>query len=200
MNNKTSKIIAVIGPPASGKSTLIRSLNKKYKIRPFMEGEEKDLPNFIKNNIDRNIKGLQTILFFHNQYLRQYSEAIKLSHNGEIVLLDNFWLANLFYINIMLKDKEDKLMAEDLIVLTGKILPEPDIVLYLEIADKTIKERIKQRGRKFEKNFLTNALKINKEYYNFFNQKHFKKYLNTSKIIKINSDNHNLNKIGKILT
>lgn len=194
---KEGKIIAVVGGPASGKSSLINQFKKNYKVKIFLEGEEKNLPNYIKKNINKNKNGLQTILFFHNQTIIQYLEALRLKEGGNNVILDTFWLSNLFYLDTMLSDKNEKTLIKNLIKLTNQILPLPDIILYLEADNKTIRGRLYKRGRSFEKNFIRSALKINKAHYDYFNNRKNIEELSQSKIIKINVENFDFHFFAK---
>ncbi len=165
---KKGEIIAVVGAPASGKSFLINEWKKKYDITAFFEGEEKDLPKYIKSNIRLSENGLQTTLYFHNQAVRHYLKALKLKNEEKSVILDTFWLSSLFYLDIVLTNKNEKGLVNDLIQLTLDIFSMPDKIVFLDVSNKTLKERILKRGREFEKNFLNKALKISKAHKEYF--------------------------------
>lgn len=185
------KIIAIIGAPASGKSTLAKMFGKKLKARVFLEGEEQHLPDYIKKNIAQNKNGLQTILYFHNKTVNQYLEALKLKEKGIVTILDTFWFSNIFYLDTMIKDKNERNLLIDLISVTGKLLSLPDVIIYIQAKNETIKQRITDRGRSFEKNFLKNAIQINRDHDKYL------RMLNNAKLIKIKAEEIDINKILK---
>jgi deoxyadenosine/deoxycytidine kinase len=182
MKNSKGKIIAVVGAPATGKSTLVRFLQKEYGFKTILEGEESDVPAFIKDNINQNKNGLQTIIWFHNRLVEQYSKALDTKRKGHTIVLDTFWLSNLFYISTMLKDKNEKNTVINMIKVTEKYFPYPDIIIYLKSDLKTIREWMSKRGRTFEKKLKIQVEIIHKEHEIFFGNK---KILKGAKIIKM---------------
>jgi deoxyadenosine/deoxycytidine kinase len=189
---KIGKIIAVVGAPASGKSTLVSSLAKIRKVRYFLEKEE-ELPGYIKDNIKRNKNGLQTILFFHNRAVDNYIKSIKLKSEGKTVILDTFWLSNLFYLDTMLPNKNERELIKKFVKLIAKFFPMPDSILFLDVSDKILKERLEKRGRKFEKDFLKSAIRISQAHRNYFRN-------NLKKItLTINADKLEPRAIAKII-
>jgi deoxyadenosine/deoxycytidine kinase len=191
------RIISIVGGPASGKSTLIRYFEKNYRVRTFLEGEEGDLPVYIKKNIEKNKNGLQTILFFHNQTVEQYLKALQLKDKRRDVILDTFWVSNLFYLDTMMPDRNEKKLIEDLINLTAKTLPLPDIIIFLKIDNKTLKDRLFGRGRKFERDFLEGAKQISKSHNDYFKSKQSREYLLESKIITANAKDFDCETLAK---
>ena len=191
------RIISVVGAPASGKSTLIRYFKKNYKVKTFLEGEEGDLPVYIKKNIEKNKNGLQTILFFRNQTVEQYFKALQLEDKGHDVILDTFWVSNLFYLDTMVPDRNEKKLIEDLMGLTAKTLSLPDIIIFLKIDNKTLKDRLFDRGRKFEKDFLERAKQISKSHNDYFKNRQSRKYLLEPKIITANAKNFDCETLAK---
>lgn len=191
------RIISVVGAPASGKSTLIRYFKENYKVKTFLEGEEGDLPAYIKKNIEKNKNGLQTILFFRNQTVKQYLKALRLEDKGHDVILDTFWVSNLFYLDTMVPDRNEKKLIEDLMELTAKILSLPDIIIFLKIDNKTLKDRLFGRGRKFEKDFLEGAKQISKSHNDYFKSRQSRRYLLGSKIITANAKNFDCETLAK---
>lgn len=179
---KPGKIIAVVGAPATGKSTLVKLLKKEFGFYAIFEGEENDVPGFIKENINKDQNGLQTIVWFHNRLIEQYLKAIRLKNSGKTVVLDTFWLSNIFYISTMLKDKDEQKISRDMIKTVEKLFAYPDIIIYLKSHEKTIKDWMTKRGRSFEKEFQKHLKTINREHENFFGNK---KIINGAKIIKI---------------
>jgi deoxyadenosine/deoxycytidine kinase len=191
------RIISIVGAPASGKSTLIRYFRKNYKVKTFLEGEEKDLPVYIKRNIEKNKNGLQTILFFHNQTVKQYLKALQLKNKGYDVILDTFWISNLFYLDTMVPDRNEKKLIKDWIELIAKTMSLPDVIIFLKIDNKTLKDRLFGRGRKFEKDFLKGAEQISKSHNDYFKSKKRKKYLLESKIITANAKDFDCEALAK---
>lgn len=198
MKIKKGKIIAILGGPASGKSTLIRQLKARYDVRIFLEGEETNLPSFIKRNISKKINGLQTILFFHNQSVGQYLDALKLRKKGKNILLDTFWISNLFYLDSMLSDKNEKHIIQELILQTSECLPAPDIVIYLKAENKTIRQRIKGRGRNFEKDFFKEAQKINLAHDRYLKKK--SPCLKGARLLEVDAATFNYHEIARKLS
>ncbi|MBU0648493.1 deoxynucleoside kinase [Patescibacteria group bacterium] len=194
---KKGKIIAILGGPASGKSTLIRRLKTRYKVSAFLEGEESDLPLFIKRNISKKINGLQTILFFHNQSVGQYLDALKLRNAEKDVLLDTFWISNLFFLDSMLSDKNERQIVEKLIFQTSRYLPAPDRIVYLKADSKTIRQRTRSRARKFERGFIEEAQKINSAHDRHLGKK--SRYFKSAPLIKVNVKSFDFSEIGQKL-
>lgn len=196
--SKTGKIIAVVGAPSIGKSTVVHNLDKHYDVKAFFEGEQSYWPEFIKDNIANNRNRLQTTLYFHNQNIKQYVEALKLREKKYDVVLDTFWLTNLFFVHDQIYDnKEEQELVRDLIEITNKSLPLPDFVVYLAGENVLIKKRALDRGRDFEKDIFKNFYKVNKAHSDFFEKADIKKELPGCKVIKLSAGRVDYNRLIK---
>ncbi len=178
MKHKGSgKIIAIVGGPRSGKSFLADLLAKHYKGVKMLEGEELDIPKRIIENIEKNIRPLERIIWFRNQAIKRYQKALRLKEEGKIVVLDTFWISYQMYIDTLLKGFEKKLLKE-FADIEKKILQWPDHVILLKLSESGMRELIKRGGRSFDQSedFIVNqALPVNKMHDIFFAQsKHAK--------------------------
>lgn len=192
----SGKIITVVGAPSIGKSTLVRNLDKYYNVKAFFEGEQSYWPEYIKSNIANNKNRLQTTLYFHNQNVRQYVEALKLKKENHHIILDTFWLTNLFFLHDgIYPNKEEQDLVRDLIGATNKSLELPDYIIYLAGTDELIKKRALSRGRDFEVNIFENFYKVNKAHADFFESDQVKKELPSCKIIKISATKIDYNRL-----
>ncbi len=183
---KKGKIIAVIGAPRSGKSFLAKLLADYYKGVLILEGEEADFPKRIKEDIEKNIRPVERIIWFRNELIKKYLKAEKLRESGKTVILDTFWISSLPYVRPLLKGFEVKLIM-NLLRLDEKIMAWPDVTILLDVSNRKIKDFIIKGGRNFDSSdeFLINqANPINSDHKKIFSQS---KYRN--KIIKINRDN-----------
>ena len=199
---KPGKIIAVIGSPRSGKSFLAKLLAKHYGATLMLEGEEKDLPVHIKEDIAKNIRPVERVIWFRNKLIKQYLQALAYKAKGKNVVLDTFWISSRPYVRPLLKGFEQQ-FVDDVLMLDETIMPWPDITIFLDVSDQTIKKFIVSGGRKFDASaefFAQQAKPINRDHKKLFSKKIYQ-----DKIIKINRDDLDfsrpidLNKVIKII-
>ncbi len=172
------KIIAVVGAPASGKSFVVKKLAEYFNAKAFFEGETETLPKIILDNFAQKTRNFETVVWFRNQRVKDFLEAEKLKKKGKNVILDTFWITNQLHINSMLQGFEKEL-AEQVGKIDNEIMPRPDIVIFLQIDEKNIREFIKQRGREFDQDeeFIQRILGVNKEHEDFFKKNKFENVL-----------------------
>lgn len=142
------KIIAVIGAPRSGKSFLVQKLARHLGYRPFME-EEVALPEYLEDDIQNNTNGLRRIIWFRNAQVSHFLDAVVLSEQGENILLDTFWVDNQMYIDVLLAD-HDKEVAEQLSRIDARLLPWPDVIIYLKNGKQNTQKFISLGGRSYD--------------------------------------------------
>ena len=191
------KIIAVVGAQASGKSTLVNKLvlnNPAWKA--FYEGES--FPGYVTNAFTDPNKRILAFLYFHNKWIKQYIEAQKLRDDGRVVILDNFWLSNLFFLDTLLDEDEKKLISV-LIDNTSQLFRSPDAVIFLDVDIETMTQRIRERnkkGQRFWENteaWLAEPLMVRKRYREFFYSASSNPLLsNSTEILRINATEENL--------
>jgi deoxyadenosine/deoxycytidine kinase len=172
------KIIAVVGAPASGKSFVVKKLAEYFNADAFFEGEVETLPKRIVGNFSQKKRNFETVIWFRNQRVRDFLEAEKLKKKGKNVILDTFWITNQLHINSMLQGFEKEL-AEQIGRIDNEIMPRPDLIVFLQIDEKNIRDFIKQRGREFDQDeeFIQRILSVNKEHEDFFKKNNFKNIL-----------------------
>lgn len=173
---KKGKIIAVVGGPRSGKSFLVKLLAKHYKGTPILEGEEQDFPERIREDIQKNIRPLERIIWFRNKLVKEYNRALNIKEGGGIAVVDNFWISYQLYIDALAKDFEGEII-HDIAEIDKKTLQWPDVVILLSLSENGIRNFIKRGAREFDKNeeFIKNqALPVHKLHYAFFKQKNIK--------------------------
>lgn len=168
------KIIAVVGASASGKSFVVKKLKEYFNAESFLEGEAENLPKRIIDNFSEKTRNFETVIWFRNQRVMDFIEAEKLAKKGKNVILDTFWITNQLYIESMLKGFEKEL-AQQIGKIDNQIMPRPDLIIFLQIDEKNIREFIKQRGRDFDQDeeFIQRILKTNKEHEDFFGKNRF---------------------------
>ena len=189
MIGKSGKIVDIVGAPASGKSTFARYLAKNYKVKVFSEGEANDFPNFVKDNIKDNKNRLQTVLYFHNLTIGLYKQALQTRKKGHNIVLDTFWLSNLFYVvDSILNDKDEQGLIEDLVQDCIDIWPLPDTIIFMYARDDIIKTRLAKRGRAFEKERVQNYMDVNDYHKAYFKSSDLCKKLPGSKIVCVNAE------------
>ena len=180
------KIIAIVGGPRSGKSFLVGLLAKHYGGVAILEGEEQNFPERIREDIHKNIRPLERITWFRNKLVREYFRALKIKQEGKIVVIDNFWVSYQLYIDALAKDFEGEIIHE-LAEIDRQTIEWPDIVIFLSLSEKGIRDFISRGGREFDRgeDFIQNqALPIHKLHMEFFNQRDIK-----GKVISVSRDN-----------
>lgn len=161
------RFIAVEGPIGVGKSSLARRLADHLGAEGLFESPDEN-PFLERFYADRAKHALATQLSFLVQRVRQLSPA------GQLRLFEGT------HVSDYLVDKDPlfaelNLSAEELDIYREMFrhmrpqLPAPDLVIYLQAPVETLMERIRRRGRSYEKRIDTTYLeRLNSAYTEFF--------------------------------
>ena len=154
------KFIAIAGNIGAGKSSLLDFLTSTYDIAPFYEPNDENpyLPDFYK---DMKRWAFQSQLFFLSNKFRIHQEADRLPG---VVIQDRtiFEDAEIFAtaLHQMRKiDKRDWLIYWNFYQTILEAIQPPDLMIYLRCSMRTLRKRIRLRGRRMEQDIPLSYLK-----------------------------------------
>lgn len=143
--------IAIAGNMGSGKSTLVDFLSRTYSVTPFYEPNDENpyLADFYK---DMKAWAFQSQLYFLSNKFRLHQQ---LDRQDGVVALDRtiFEDAEIFATALFQMRKISKRDWETYLGFYGAILDAirpPDLMIYLRCSMRTLRQRIRLRGRKME--------------------------------------------------
>jgi deoxyadenosine/deoxycytidine kinase len=165
------KFIAIAGNIGAGKTELTNFLCKKYGLTPFFEPNDENpyLADFYK---DMKRWAYKSQLFFLTHKFRLHR---KLEREPGTALQDRtiYEDAEIFAKNLHRQryiDKRDFQTYWDLYQTIADALQPPDLMIYLKAPVKTLKQRIRLRGREMEQEIPTSYLtRLNNLYEEWFN-------------------------------
>jgi deoxyadenosine/deoxycytidine kinase len=156
----TRKTIAIAGNIGAGKSSLVEFLTRTYGIAPFYEPNDENpyLPDFYQ---DMNRWAFHSQLYFLSNKFRMHQQLEKVSG---VVVLDRtiYEDAEIFATalhemrNFTGRDWETYWGFYQIIL--GAIRP-PDLMIYLRCSMRTLRKRIRLRGRAMEQEIPLSYLK-----------------------------------------
>jgi deoxyadenosine/deoxycytidine kinase len=164
------KFIAIAGNIGAGKTELTAFLCKKYGLTPFYEPNDQNpyLADFYK---DMRSWAFRSQIFFLTHKFRLHRSLEK----GEGTALQDRTIyedAEIFAKNLHRQrfiDKRDWHTYWELYETISAALKPPDLMIYLKCPVRTLKDRIRLRGREMERDIPTNYLKrLNDLYEDWF--------------------------------
>ncbi|MBN2564538.1 MAG: deoxynucleoside kinase [Candidatus Eisenbacteria bacterium] len=176
--------VAIEGVIGVGKTTLASLLAKKWGAHLKLEVVEEN-PFLAQFYQDMRGYAFQTQLFFLLSRHRQQSELKQIDIFMERVVSDYLFAKDRIFANITLDDNELALYKR-LADMLERDVPKPDIVVYLQASVESLMERIRRRGREFERDMSTEYIETLNEAYNYF----FFHYKDTPLIV-VNTDDIN---------
>lgn len=164
------KFIAIAGNIGAGKTELTAFLCKKYGLKPFYEPNDQNpyLADFYK---DMKTWAFRSQIFFLTHKFRLHRE---LERSSGTSLQDRtiYEDAEIFAKNLSHQrfiDKRDWKTYWELYETIAASLRPPDLMIYLRCPVKTLKQRIRLRGRKMEQDIPTAYLnRLNGLYEDWF--------------------------------
>ena len=153
------RYVIVAGNIGVGKSSLVELLCKKLGWQPFFEPESENpyLADFYQN---MSVWGFHSQIFFlsHRLELHQHLQSFPTS-----IILDRsiYEDAEIFARNLRLQghlSPRDYQTYRTLYESVARLLPPPDLVIYLRASLATLVERITRRGRAYEASIDPNYL------------------------------------------
>ncbi|MBM3307331.1 MAG: deoxynucleoside kinase [Candidatus Eisenbacteria bacterium] len=158
--------VAVEGVIGVGKTTLATLLAKKWGAHLKLEVVEENpfLPQFYA---DMRAYAFQTQLFFLLSRHRQQADLKQYDLFMERVVSDYLFAKDRIFANITLDDNEMALYTR-LADLLERDVPKPDIVVYLQASVDVLMDRIRRRGRRFERDMSRDYILALSEAYNHF--------------------------------
>ncbi|TKJ41207.1 hypothetical protein CEE37_05955 [candidate division LCP-89 bacterium B3_LCP] len=184
-------IIAIIGPPAIGKTLLCSRISAYLDLALIHESEE--LPSRIIDNINRDLNFLETQVWFHNQMVHNIENALNIVQGGESVIMDTYWGSlEIYTISECLDEFHLKILLE-LSAYNRRFLPQPDLIIGLTCDEQKLASFFEVRGANYEKSpkAFRRALKLKDEHERF--------YLENPDIKVISTDNYDFNKDEDII-
>ena len=154
------KTIAIAGNIGSGKSSLVEFLSQAYDIRPFYEPNDENpyLPDFYR---DMRAWAFHSQLYFLSNKFRLHQE---LDQTAGVVVLDRTIFEDAEIFATALKQMR-KFNGRDwdtywnfYQIILNAIHP-PDLMIYLRCPIRTIRRRIRLRGRTMEQDIPLSYLK-----------------------------------------
>jgi deoxyguanosine kinase len=158
--------VAIEGVIGVGKTTLASLLAEKWGAHLKLEIVEE---NPFLEQFYQNMRGhaFQTQLFFLLSRHRQQTELKQYDLFMERVVSDYIFAKDRIFANLTLDDNELALYKR-LADLLEREVPKPDIVVYLQASVDVLMERIRKRGREFERNMSREYIDTLNEAYNYF--------------------------------
>ncbi len=158
--------IAIEGNIGSGKTTLSRIISEETGARLFLE-EVDDNPFIERFYGDMPGFAFQAQLFFLLNRYRQQIEIAQHDLFSGLFVADYLFAKDKIYAHAVLGDDELVLYNRLHSLLEGKILT-PDLVIYLQADPEVLLQRIRKRGRSFEKDISEDYLSGLNEAFNHF--------------------------------
>lgn len=156
----SGKTIAIAGNIGTGKSSLVEFLSRSYGIRPFYEPNDENpyLPDFYK---DMKRWAFHSQLYFLSNKFRMHQQLEQM--NG-VVVLDRTIYEDAEIFATALHDMR-KFAGRDwdtywsfYQIIVDAIRP-PDLMIYLRCSMRTLRKRIRFRGRRMEQDIPLSYLK-----------------------------------------
>lgn len=156
----TRKFIAIAGTIGSGKSSLLEFLTSTYDVQPFYEPNDENpyLPDFYQ---DMKRWAFQSQLFFLSNKFRIHQEADRMAG---VVVQDRtiFEDAEIFATALHRMGHFDRRDWDTYWAFYQSILSAiqpPDLMIYLRCSMKTLRRRIRLRGRQMEQDIPLSYLR-----------------------------------------
>jgi len=153
------KFVAVAGNIGVGKSTLVKMLSERLGWQPFYEPEAENpyLADFYQ---DMRAWAFHSQIFFLTRRLRAHRKL--LDHPTSVVQDRSVYedaevFANNLYRQGQISER-DYGTYRDLYQVLTEFLPPPDLVVYLRASVSTLRERIRLRGREYEREIRADYL------------------------------------------
>jgi deoxyadenosine/deoxycytidine kinase len=156
----SGKTIAIAGNIGTGKSTLVEFLSRTYGIRPFYEPNDENpyLPDFYE---DMNRWAFHSQLYFLSNKFKMHQQLEKMSG---VVVLDRTIYEDAEIFATALHDMQnfngrdwDTYWSFYQIILDS--IRPPDLMIYLRCSMRTLRKRIRLRGRAMEQDIPLSYLK-----------------------------------------
>ena len=160
------RYIVIEGPIGVGKTSLAKRLAEDFGGDLLLEGAEENpfLERFYRNP---RHTALPTQLFFLFQRARQMQELRQSDMFAPVRVGDFLLEKDRLFAQLTLDDDELNLYEQIYANLTLDA-PRPDLVIYLQAPVEVLLERVKKRGRNFERFIETNYLERLVEAYTRF--------------------------------
>jgi deoxyguanosine kinase len=165
--NLHRKYIAIEGPIGAGKTSLAQLLAERTKARLVLERLEDNpfLPRFYE---DRTKYAFQLQLFFLLNRYSQQRELLQQDLFYDCVICDYLFAKDRIFAYLNL-DEDELVLYERIYDFLDEAIPKPDLVIYLQTSTDALVERIKRRGRDYEKNIPEEYVRdLNERYNSFF--------------------------------
>ena len=179
---KENNYIVIEGLIGVGKTELAKILADRLQARLILEDSEGNpfLKDFYK---DRERYAFQTQIFFLLSRFRQQQELLEYDLFAQRIVLNYLFAKDKIFASVVLDEKEFHLYQK-LISYLERNIPRPDLVIYLQSTPEMLFQKIKQRGKEYEKDIEINyLLDLNEAYNRYFF--HYKE----SPLLVINTDN-----------
>ena len=182
---KKNYLIGVAGNIGAGKTTLTRNLAERLKWKPFYESV---IDNPYLNNFYRDMRrwSFNLQIYFLAHRFRSQKEIADLGHSAiqdRTIYEDVEIFAKSLYEQGYMNERDYQTyrqLFEDMVYF----LPQPDLIIYLKSSVKTLLQRIRFRGRDFEKSISPDYL----EYLNLAYEKWMKEAKDKFNIFTVNAD------------
>ncbi len=150
-----------------GKTSLAALLAERLDAVAVLEKTEDNpfLPDFYK---DPQKFRFQTQLFFLLRRFQHCSEIVQMNLFREIVISDYLFQKDRLFASVNLEENEFWLYDQIFRILEQRVAT-PDLVIFLQARTEVLMDRIKKRGRKYEKGLSWDYLDtINQAFNEFF--------------------------------
>jgi deoxyguanosine kinase len=164
------RYIAVEGPIGVGKTTLAQMLAAALDGDLLLERTE-DNPFLEKFYQDRKRYALQTQLFFLITRYQQQKDLNQLDLFQRVIVSDHLFDRDRIFAHINL-DKDELRLYDDIYTLLEARITKPDLVILLQARSEVLKERIRTRGKRRERDisieYLEEVAEAYKDYFYYY--------------------------------
>lgn len=160
------RYIVVEGVIGVGKTSLAKLLAARTVARLNLEIVEEN-PFLAKFYADRAGFAFQTQIFFLLSRYRQQQKLFQSELFRDLVIADYLFAKDRIFANLNLSDDELALYDQLASILEPRIL-KPDLVIYLQARTDVLMERIRWRGRSFERDLGPEYLDALNSAYNYY--------------------------------